>query len=96
VLPAGNGKEALTVLAGHDGPVHLLLTDVVMPGMNGRELATHLARTHPSIKVLFTSGYTDDGILRRGVGNNVTDFIGKPYTRASLTAKVRGVLDGTG
>ena len=93
VLLAGNGEEALRLLDRHEGSVHLVLTDVVMPGMSGRELATRIAAVRPEIKVLYTSGYTDDAILRHGVLDQGTHFIGKPYTAAELTRKVRAVLD---
>ncbi|MDO8794850.1 MAG: response regulator [Vicinamibacterales bacterium] len=93
VLAAGTGEEALLVLERHDGPVQLLLTDVVLPGISGRELANRLAEAHPEIKVLYTSGYTDDAILRRGVLDKGTHFIAKPYTVAALTRKVRDVLE---
>ncbi len=96
VLTASTGGEALRLLEHHDGPVHLLLTDVVLPGMSGRDLATRLAAVHPETKVLFTSGYTDDAILRHGVLDNATHFVGKPYTRTELTRKVREVLDSAG
>jgi PAS domain S-box-containing protein len=93
VLAASNGGEALLLLERRAQPVHLMLTDVVMPGMNGRELATRLATLHPRMKVLFTSGYTDDAIFRHGVLDEGTHFIGKPYAGADLTRKVREVLD---
>ncbi len=94
VLMAAEGAEALRVLEYHDGPVDLLLTDVVMPGMGGRELAGWLADIRPEIKILYTSGYTDDAILRHGVLERTAHFISKPYKRADLTKKVRSVLDG--
>ena len=94
VLMAAEGAEALRVLEYHEGPVDLLLTDVVMPGMGGRELAGWLADIRPEIKVLYTSGYTDDAILRHGVLERTAHFISKPYKRADLTRKVRAVLDG--
>jgi two-component system cell cycle sensor histidine kinase/response regulator CckA len=93
VLTASNGGEALLVLERHEGPVHVMLTDVVMPGISGRDLATRMADAHPEIKVLYTSGYTDDAILRHGMLDDLTHFIGKPYTVAELTRKVREVLD---
>ncbi len=95
VITAGNGAEALKLLARRDGPVHLMLTDVVMPGMSGRDLAAHLANIRPGTNVLYTSGHTEDAILRHGVINDATHFIGKPYTRAELTRKVREVLDSS-
>ena len=93
VLTASDGMEALRVLEGHDGTVHLLLTDVVMPGVGGRELAGWLADIRPEIKVIYTSGYTDDAILRHGVLDRSAHFISKPYKRATLTRKIREVLD---
>jgi PAS domain S-box-containing protein len=96
VLTASHGVEALQLLERHDGPVDLLLTDVVLPGMSGRDLATRVAEVRPESKVLYTSGYTDDAILRHGVLDNATHFVGKPYSRAELTRKVREVLDSPG
>ncbi len=92
-VTASHGAEALSLLERHDGPVHLLFTDVVMPGMTGRDLATRLANIRPRMKVLYTSGYTDDAILRHGVSDDADSFLEKPYTRAALTRKVRDVLD---
>ena len=77
------------MLGAHDGPVHLLLTDVVMPGMNGRDLATRVAAMRPEIKVLFASGYTDDAIFRHGVLDDGSRFISKPYAPAELRRKMR-------
>ncbi len=94
VLAAGDGVEALQLLAQRGTPVHLLLTDVVLPGISGRELAAQVESTHPEVRVLYTSGYTDDTILRHGVLDSVTHFLGKPYTVAELTQRVREVLDG--
>ncbi len=93
VLTASNGGEALALLERHDRPVHLMLTDMVMPGMSGRNLATQLKDIHPRTKVLYTSGYTDDAILHHALFSKATHFIGKPYTTAELTRKVREVLD---
>jgi two-component system cell cycle sensor histidine kinase/response regulator CckA len=89
VLTAGSGEEALPVLERHDGPVHLVLTDMVMPGMGGRNLAEQLAKIRPEIRVLFTSGATDDAALQRGFDR----FVGKPYMASQLTRSVRDVLD---
>jgi two-component system, cell cycle sensor histidine kinase and response regulator CckA len=96
VLEAGTGEAALLLLDRHEDQVHLMLTDVVMPGMSGRELTGRAARSHPRVKVLYTSGYTDDIILRHGLLDRSTHFIGKPYTMADLTRKVREVLDASG
>jgi PAS domain S-box-containing protein len=93
VLVAGTGAEALRLLERHLGRVHLLLTDVVMPGMNGRDLAKRLEVSHPEIKILYTSGYSDDAIASNGMLDEGVHFIGKPYTIAELTHKVREVLD---
>ncbi|MBI4886108.1 MAG: response regulator, partial [Acidobacteria bacterium] len=93
VLESGTGQDALDLLAQFDGTIDLMLTDVVMPGMNGRELAAHVAATYPGIKVVYTSGYTDDVVLRRGVLSDANRFIGKPYTGDALRRKIRDVLD---
>ncbi|MHB1025793.1 MAG: PAS domain S-box protein [Desulfobacteria bacterium] len=94
VLQARNGTEAIAEVRGYGDRIDLLLTDVVMPGMNGSELATQLVRHHPEMKVLFTSGYTDDAIVHHGVLDEGVMFIGKPYTPLALARKVREVLDG--
>jgi CheY-like chemotaxis protein len=93
VISADNAHDAITLLARHDGHVDLMLTDLVMPGMSGRALAEHLASRRPTTKVLYTSGYTDDPLLRLGVLEESAQFIAKPYTLTELTRKVREVLD---
>jgi CheY-like chemotaxis protein len=93
VLQARNGAEAIALAQGYGDRIDLLLTDVVMPGMNGAELARQLVLHHPERKVLFTSGYTDDAIVRHGILKEGVSFIGKPYTPSALAKKVRGVLD---
>ena len=93
VLQAGNGDGAITLATEYGERIDLLLTDVVMPGMSGRELATRLTRIHPETRVLFTSGYTDDAIVQHGVLDEGVSFIGKPYTPPALAKKVREVLD---
>jgi CheY-like chemotaxis protein len=94
VLEAANGEEALSVAGEHAGEkIHLLLTDVVMPQMGGKELADRLKALRPEIKVVFTSGYTDEAIVRHGVLEPGTDFLQKPFSPASLAQKVREVLD---
>jgi PAS domain S-box-containing protein len=93
VLAAANGEEALLLFARHEQPVHLMLTDVVMPGMDGRTLAEQFKETRPGMKVLYTSGYTDDAIVRHGVLDPGTAFVSKPFTAADLLRKVREVLD---
>lgn len=93
VLEAANGDEALALVGSHAGPIHLMFTDVVMPRMNGRMLATHVTELRPQVKVLFASGYTDDAVLRRGVADDPRYFLPKPYTANILRTKVRGALD---
>jgi CheY-like chemotaxis protein len=92
VLEAGSGKDALQRAKDFDGTIHLLLTDVVMPGMSGPELAEQLALRRPGIKVLFTSGYTDDAIARQGILDSKVAFIQKPYRPRALAKKIREVL----
>jgi CheY-like chemotaxis protein len=93
VLSAANGVEALRVFEQHKGSLHLLLTDVVMPEMNGRELADQLVLQSPNLKVLYMSGYTDEAIVQRGALAPGTHFISKPFNPAQLTRMVRKVLD---
>ena len=93
VLTAANGEEAVAVLERYTEPVHLLITDVVMPRMSGRELAERFEATHPGIKVLYMSGYTDDVVVRHGLINDGTVFLAKPFSAAQLTRKVRELLD---
>jgi CheY-like chemotaxis protein len=93
VLEAADGDEALRVAAGHAGPIHLVVSDVVMPGPAGREVAEQLAGRHPGLRVLFVSGYTDDAVVRHGVLHERVNFLQKPFTPAGLARKVREVLD---
>jgi two-component system cell cycle sensor histidine kinase/response regulator CckA len=93
VLPASNGEEAVEVARNHDGPIHLLLTDVVMPGMNGRVLADQLLAKWPRLKVVYISGYTDSFIAGHGVLEEGTHLLHKPFTEDALIRKVRAVLD---
>jgi len=95
VLEAPNGEEALRIVQGQNGnPIHLLVTDVVMPGMSGRQLADRLERVRPGTKVLFMSGYTDDTIVHHGVLDPGIAYIQKPFTPDALASKVRDILDG--
>jgi two-component system, cell cycle sensor histidine kinase and response regulator CckA len=96
VLTASDGAEALEVARKHFGPIDLLLTDVVMPGINGRVLAERLAPLQPRMKVLYMSGYTDAFIAGHGVLEAGTHLLHKPFTQEVLARKVREVLDGTG
>ena len=93
VLEARHGADALEVAARHAGPIHLLLTDVVMPQMGGRLLADRLAVTRPQMRVLFMSGYIDDAVTRHGILETETAFLPKPFTPDGLARKVREVLD---
>jgi PAS domain S-box-containing protein len=93
ILEAPNGEAALQVAATHDGPIHLLLTDVVMPVLSGRPLAERLARLRPETRVLYTSGYTDESIVRHGILEPGIAYLQKPFTPDSLAHKVRDVLD---
>jgi PAS domain S-box-containing protein len=93
VLEAAGSLEALEVCRGAEGPIHLLVTDVVMPRMSGRELAERVSFLRPGIRVLYMSGYTQDAIIHRGVLNEETEFLEKPFTPDALARKVRKVLD---
>lgn len=93
VLVAESAAEALELCREHDAEIHLLLTDVVLPGMSGRELATRVKARFPECRVLFMSGYTDDGVMRAGVLAADVDLIQKPFATAALVRKVREILD---
>ncbi len=92
VLEAANGKEAQELCASHAAPIHLLLTDVVMPGINGQMLAEGMSLLRPGIRVLFMSGYMDDMVFQHGVQEGTTALLQKPFTADSLTHAVRQVL----
>jgi len=92
VLEASQGEEALEICKRQEGIIHLMLTDVVMPKMNGRELARRLASTRPETKVLFMSGYTDNAIVHQGILDEGSAFIQKPFTPGALAIKVRELL----
>ncbi|HEX4627936.1 MAG TPA: response regulator, partial [Gemmatimonadales bacterium] len=93
VLEAGIADAAVALVRDHVGPMHLLLTDVVLPGASGRQLADELLARRADLKVLFMSGYTEDAIVHRGVLAPNAAFINKPFSAESLAAKVREVID---
>ena len=95
VLEAAHSKEAFEISERHEGPIHLMVTDVIMPQMSGRELAERLAPSLPEMKVLYMSGYPDNTIVQHGVLEPGTAFLQKPFTLNALELKVREVLDGT-
>jgi PAS domain S-box-containing protein len=93
VLEASDGQEALRVAQKHKGPINLLLSDVIMPHLSGRQLVERMAAVKPVMKLLFFSGYTDDAMVRHGVLDTDYAFLNKPFTPAALAQKVRDVLD---
>jgi signal transduction histidine kinase/ActR/RegA family two-component response regulator len=95
VCVAKDGEEAVAVSAAHNGPIHLVVTDVVMPNMGGRELALELWKTRPQTRVLFMSGYTEDSIIKQGLRKPTVGFIGKPFRPDVLARKVREMLGST-
>ncbi len=94
VLEARNGKEALEIAERHVGPLHLLLTDVVMPKMSGKELAQHLQKSRPETKVLYMSGYSENLVSHQGILDAGVALIEKPFAEESLLQRVRAILDG--
>jgi PAS domain S-box-containing protein len=96
VFEAPSGEEALELSDSLEESIDLLVTDVVMPGMSGRELAEILTVSRPSTRVLFMSGYTDESIVRDGVFGGEAEFIGKPFTPQELAHKIRTILDSSG
>ncbi len=93
VLKAADGAEAIRISEQHSGPIHMLLTDVVMPHMSGKQLADTLLAARASLKVLYLSGYTENTVVHHGVLNPELEFLGKPFTQEGLAKKVREVLD---
>ena len=92
VLVARDGEEAQEVCHGYAGPIDLLATDVVMPKLNGRQLAERLATVRPHIKVLYMSGYTDESVVRYGAWETGIALLQKPFTPSALAHKVHAVL----
>ncbi len=95
ILEARDGREALALATSREGPLHLLLTDVVLPGMNGRELYDEAVRLHPELRVLYMSGYSEDVIAHRGVLDEGVRFIQKPFSVQGLAARIREALERT-
>jgi CheY-like chemotaxis protein len=93
-IAVGSGEEALAWLDAHPEPIDLLLTDVIMPGMNGKVLADRVREARTGTRVLFTSGYTANVIVHHGVLKPGVEFLAKPFSGSSLAQKVREVLDG--
>jgi PAS domain S-box-containing protein len=94
VLEASDGDEALLVASNHEGPIHLVLTDVLMPGIHGPALVKRLEERRPGIRALYMSGHADDALLHHGILEGGLSFLEKPFNRNELTKKVRQVLDG--
>jgi two-component system cell cycle sensor histidine kinase/response regulator CckA len=93
VLEAADGLHALEVAAAATEPIHLLVTDVVMPRSGGRAVAEGVSKHHPGIRVLFVSGYTDDSVVRHGVLEAGVNFLQKPFSPVVFAQKVREILD---
>lgn len=93
VLAAADPAEALRLSQEYQGPIHLLFTDVVMPGMGGRELANRIQAQHPHLKVLFMSGYTENAVVHHGVLDSGIAFINKPFKYKTLIKKIREIQD---
>ncbi len=93
VLEAACAEEAISIYENLDCPVDLVITDVVMPGLSGRQLAERLREVSPGLRVIYMSGYTNDAVVQRGVMEASAEFLQKPFTAASLARKVRDVLD---
>jgi len=93
VMEAAHGEEAIQLAGTHRGTIHLLVSDLVLPGISGRRLAERLGASKPGIKLLYISGYTADAVIRHGVLESETSFLQKPFSPGALACKVREVLD---
>ncbi len=96
VMDTSDPLEARRLSDSYRGPIHLLITDVVMPKVSGRELAEELALRRGSMKVLYMSGYTDNAIVNTGIFQKKVAFLQKPFTPGALTERVRDILDSGG
>lgn len=94
VLAAESGREALELVRNHTGAIHLLITDVIMPDMDGPELVRHLSTIRPDTRTLFMSGYMDDTLGERGILATSANFIQKPFSPRTIAQRVREILDG--
>ena len=92
VLETQDGESALALCASYEGPIHMLLTDVVMPQMSGPLVAEKATALRPDLKVLYMSGYTDDAVVRHGVLSKDVPFIQKPFSPATLRTRIREIL----
>ena len=95
VVTARSGAEALALVADHPGQFNLLITDFMLPGLNGREISDRLTAERPSLRTLFISGYTEDSIVHRGVLEPGVAFLGKPFTPDALGRAVRDALEAS-
>jgi two-component system cell cycle sensor histidine kinase/response regulator CckA len=93
VLEVASGADALLVAGKDAGPIDLIITDVVMPGLSGRQVAHEITTLHPEARVLFVSGYTNDAVVRHGIVQDKVHFLPKPFSPIALARKIRAVLD---
>ncbi len=93
VLTAARGEDALQIAEDHDGEIDLLLTDIMMPGMNGVEVASAVSKIRPGIQIFFMSGYADQDLVRQGLLEPGTHFLQKPFTPQELAERIRQILD---
>ena len=93
VLESRSPREALELCRRHEGPIHLLITDIIMPEMSGRDLAEQMQTMYPEVRVLYMSGYTDDVIVHHGILEAGIDYLQKPFGPGALSQKVREILD---
>ncbi len=94
VVPASRGVDAVRIAKEFEGKIHLLLTDIMMPGMNGVEVASAIAKVRPGIHIFFMSGYADQDLVRQGLLEPGTHFLQKPFTPQELAERIRRIIDG--